>query len=252
MGVSWVWSLRRSGRLLITAFRSGLQRSNSTQSLGFLSLRPRNKGDFCAIKPKVPLVKAFLSTCGLHIVLTKPFSPEASYSPMNAERLALLQRRRKEKLKLALLQCFGAFSLNAVERAMEQAEELFELYHEDFKAVYRVLCASISAALPSASPLPSQPSNWKGLISHQAQVHRLFAVDQNLHQKQQKQLYKEELDRQIETRKAAQRRETTLQTRSNLKGTGKHTSSYGESGLEPLGFVHFDAEETRRRQVELI
>lgn len=188
----------------------------------------------------------------LHIVPTKSFSPEASYSPINAERLAILQRRRREKLKSALLQCFGAFSLNAVERAMEQTEELFELHHEDFNAVYRVLCTSISAALPTASPLPTQPSNWKGLISHQAQVHRLFALNEDLHQKHQKQLYKEELDRQIDTQKAAERREQTLRTRNRLRGMGKQSGSYGGSGLEPLGFAHWDAEETRRRQVGLI
>ena len=159
----------------------------------------------------------------------------------------MLRTRRKDKLRNALLRCFGAFSLQVVETAVEQADELFERFREDFTAVYQYLCASIQASLPKAAPLPSQPSNWKGLLSHQAQVHRLFALHEDLLHKHQQTLYREELNRQIETKKAAEQREFLEASRLNQSfGTkGRQNSYQGDA----LVFGHYDAAETRRRQV---
>lgn len=161
----------------------------------------------------------------------------------------MLRARRKEKLRTALLHCFGAFCLQTVEKEVERADELFERYSEDFTAVYQCLCASIQASLPKAAPLPSQPSNWKGLISHQAQVHRLFALHEDLRHKHQQTLYREELNRQVEIKKAEQRDYIEASRLNQSFGTKGRQPSYQGGSLSPLAFGHNDAAETRRRQV---
>lgn len=128
-----------------------------------------------------------------------------------------------------------------MEKTIEsEADGLFERWNEDFNAVYTALVAKIKAILPSAAPLPSHSPDWSGLTAHKVQVHRLLEVQEDLEVKQRQMRYREELDRQVESRRKEQG--VSRLRRINQQNI---SNDYQDS------FTHTDTAETRRKQVNL-
>jgi hypothetical protein len=138
----------------------------------------------------------------------------------DAGRLAAITRRRREKLRLLLLQRFGALSLSAVEAALGAAQELFVKHKEDFQAVLEELSSKVYETLQHSTATPAHPDvDWPSLIRHQAEVQRIIALDEQLSIQQKKAKYKEELDELAEKQRLARLRVTqrTLEEDLSLK-----------------------------------
>ena len=113
----------------------------------------------------------------------------------NADRLAAIARRRREKLRSCLLQRFGVASLLAIDRALLQTDALFLSLQGDFSAVLRELERIVTTSLPPATSTPAQEApSWPLLVRHQSQLERLQAIQEQLSERKKLEQYRTELD----------------------------------------------------------